>query len=189
MSCPFYDEERSTDKASFLRYVAGLIAAVLVVILLVLPDESEAAVGFLWRDNCYASIADAQRAFFEEQSVPQYFSDPAGTIYKRNVQYASNTRVFYENMYTVNPTTGAETYLWSRPANGFSIFDCTIPDNVTGLAGNGNPSVFSPLYETARTVVNTQVLMIFLWVVATFLLGFKFGYFVFNSGGGKHDTF
>lgn len=179
---------RCPNHNTLLRFALGLCAAVLIVLLLVLPDESQAATGFLWRDNCYANMADANRAFAEEQVVPTYFWD-TGVLYKRWVNYASNTLQYWENMGTVNLSNGTVTYIWSRVLQTSEFYICTIPDNMVGLSGNGTPSIFSPIYEMARTLVNTQELMIFLWAVATFFLGFKFGYFVFNSGGGKHDTF
>lgn len=182
---------RCPDHADMLRFALGLCAAALIVLLLVLPDDAEAANGYLFDGNCYSSPVDATNAFMQHGQHRQIFTVGSTVYQKRN--FRSNEPRWYQIIETLDITTGnVSTVSLKQFAEGSgyeNFYSCVIPDDPTGLAGNGTPSVFSPVYEMARTLVNTQELMIFLWAVATFFLGFKFGYFVFNSSGGKHDTF
>lgn len=183
---------RCPDYNAMLRFTLGLCAAVLIVLLLVLPDDAEAATGYLFEGNCYANVSDARNAYAQNMQQSQYFSHN-NLLYRVRYYFNTVTNRWYERYEEItiasyNSTAVIVGYLVLGEGNE-PFFPCNIPDVPDGLAGNGTPSVFSPIYEMARTLVNTQELMIFLWAVATFFLGFKFGYFVFNSGGGKHDTF
>lgn len=180
---------RCPDHNALLRFALGLCAAVLIVLLLVLPDDAEAANGFLWDGNCYSAQVDAYNAFMQAHQHRSYVT--VGSIVYQFRNFRANDGFWYREIETVDLATGNTTLVAMKQIQYGSenFYSCVIPDDPTGLAGNGVPSVFSPIYEMARTLVNTQELMIFLWAVATFFLGFKFGYFVFNSGGGKHDTF
>lgn len=166
-----------------------------VVLLLMLPSMSARAVtiGHMFNQNCFVSVTDALNAYY--QSLPFDHIVVGSTIYGVKHFYNRATNLWQRSVYTFNPSTSEYVFLSykqltvSNDLAGDYFYECEIPDT-PGLVGNSQPSVFSPMYETAKTLVNTQALMIFLWVVATFFLGFKFGYFMINaSNGGKHDSF
>ena len=180
---------------------ALLVTLTLVLMCFWLSKDANATTGYMWKGNCYTALDDAYDAMYQEQTIPQYFSVDQynsgtgrveGNLYRTFLFYDSTApgrwrREIDSVVVGSGITNQLNTFTLTLVSNYF--YPCTIPDTGTGLAGNGVPTVFSPMYETAKTLVNTQSLMIFLWTVSLFVLGFKFGYYLFNSGAGRNDTF
>lgn len=180
-----------------IRHIKDFLVFALLSLSMFLPAvDAHAVVGHLWNGNCYSSVQEASYAFWSPAFLPIKWAALDGSHYNQsNVAYSRATNNFTYSLLTCESATGDcvtnLTAVLDTANMADKFFECEIPDAAPGLSGNGTPSVFSPMYETARTLVNTQALMIFLWVVATFLMGFKFGYFVTAGGvgGGKNDVY
>ena len=167
-------------------------------VLMFLPSLNVFAadsVGYKWGDNCYSDLYGAFEAYSSEMRMPVYFSIDSTHAGRQLVIYdrPSNTwtRFFQSGEMVDGLLTWTDVgFLVFNPSDyANQFYSCVIPENPTALAGNGQPSVFSPLYETAKTLGNTQSLMIFLWLAMAYFMGFKFGYFMINIGGsGRHDV-
>lgn len=148
-----------------IRRVKDWLVVALFFLSMFLPAvDAHAVNGWMYHGNCYVNEADALNDFYQDQGRPVFWS-VGGNTYMFKYEFSASN--WYQTTYAFNTVTGtfvglAQVLVTTPGVISHPIYRCLLPDVEPGLVGNGSPTVFSPMNETAKTLVNTQALMIFL---------------------------